>query len=597
MLWLRKYVKIGPYGLGALLIIAFAAALRIALISLGWPAINSDEGTMGLMALHIITRGELPIYLYGQSYMGAIEAYIGAALFWLLGPSSFALRLGLVFLYVLFLLVMYVLSSLLYTKRIALITLFLLSLGSIETFTRQLKALGGDLETILFGALIVLIVSWLALSFTPDAGPARRWQRSAIYGCLGVVIGLALWSHMLIIPFVAVALLFLVLFCRRELFIRNTVFLLLGLLIGALPVIIFDLKYPAQNFVATLLSLHSSGGLASPHLPYTLWDGIVGTIVISLPMATADSLLYSMTTVPGQWKEQLPYLWVQGWWGLGFILLWLLAVALTLKDLLASYHLLRSPEPEQRQKVIRYAARLMLLGIAGLTLCAYLLSPAPALVPVTSSRYLVGLLVALPAIIAPLCSRIPAGELAPGFITALRVLRWAILLVIVAVLLNGTFDTFQQVPGVQATNQQQQVLVEKLLSIHAVHIYSDYWTCDRIIFQSDEQIICSVVNNQLQPGQNRYPLYQAIVEHDANATYVLPAGSPEQQTFAHTLAGSTKRYRSFSFEGYVIYQPENMEYTFSGRQECRGRSPLPGCGVFYKGRFLCESAWEADRCL
>lgn len=90
--------RLWPAGL-----IALAAAIRLALISFGWPVLNSDEATMGLMASHIAYHAEHPAFLYGQSYMGALEAYLGAAIFRLLGSSAVALRLGAVLLYSLFL--------------------------------------------------------------------------------------------------------------------------------------------------------------------------------------------------------------------------------------------------------------------------------------------------------------------------------------------------------------------------------------------------------------------------------------------------------------------------------------------------------------
>jgi hypothetical protein len=73
-----QYRKIGSYGFCVLLLITVAALLRVIFISNGWPVTNSDEGTMGLNALHILTRGERPIFLYGQYYMGTLEAYLGA---------------------------------------------------------------------------------------------------------------------------------------------------------------------------------------------------------------------------------------------------------------------------------------------------------------------------------------------------------------------------------------------------------------------------------------------------------------------------------------------------------------------------------------
>ena len=71
-----KQMKIGTYAILALLIIALATVLRIFLIAWGWPHSNADEGIMGIMAMHILHTGEHPIFFYGQSYMGTLEAYL-----------------------------------------------------------------------------------------------------------------------------------------------------------------------------------------------------------------------------------------------------------------------------------------------------------------------------------------------------------------------------------------------------------------------------------------------------------------------------------------------------------------------------------------
>ncbi len=63
----------GKYGRVAIVIIAFASLLRVLLIGKGYLATNSDESTMGLMALHIAYRGEHPTFFYGQNYMGSFS--------------------------------------------------------------------------------------------------------------------------------------------------------------------------------------------------------------------------------------------------------------------------------------------------------------------------------------------------------------------------------------------------------------------------------------------------------------------------------------------------------------------------------------------
>src|SRR5713101_4261775 len=116
MLPVVKWVKIGPHGMYAVGIIALAILLRLVLTALGWPPTNSDESTMGLMALHIASLKDFPIFMYGQLYMGAFEAYLAAVLFHLFGTSLFTLRLAMMLLYTFFLVSMYLLTSLLYTK-------------------------------------------------------------------------------------------------------------------------------------------------------------------------------------------------------------------------------------------------------------------------------------------------------------------------------------------------------------------------------------------------------------------------------------------------------------------------------------------------
>src|SRR5262249_22449385 len=78
-------------------------------------------------------------------------------------------------------------------------------------------------------------------------------------------------------------------------------------------------------------------------------------------------------------------------------------------------------------------------------------------------------------------------------------------------------DQHLSVPAVQALNQQQYALIDNLLRNNIHHIYSDYWTCNRLIFQSQERIICSVLDDNLKNGHNRYLPYRAMVDADQQA--------------------------------------------------------------------------------
>src|SRR5579884_1669754 len=106
-LMIGKRLRLRRYEILALALIALASILRIILIANSWPATTSEEGTFGLEAMHIAFHGAFPIFMYGQHYMGVLEAYLGALLFRLFGVSLFTLRLGMIIFFALFLLTMY----------------------------------------------------------------------------------------------------------------------------------------------------------------------------------------------------------------------------------------------------------------------------------------------------------------------------------------------------------------------------------------------------------------------------------------------------------------------------------------------------------
>src|SRR5215469_1366944 len=212
-----KQLKIGSYGKWACLIIVVAILLRAVLIAQGWPHSNADEDTMGIMGMHIAYNGEHPIFFYGQHYMGTLEAYIAAAFFHLFGASVFTLRLGPVLMFALFLANMYLLSSFLYSRKLALITLVLLTLGSSIMLDTELVALGGYPELLFLGSLALLLATWLVLCQDQYSSPRKRIWCLITYGCWGFVVGIGFWSDFLMLSFILVSGLLLFVFCWRDL--------------------------------------------------------------------------------------------------------------------------------------------------------------------------------------------------------------------------------------------------------------------------------------------------------------------------------------------------------------------------------------------
>src|SRR5260221_986836 len=287
--------------------VAVAALLRCVLIYFHWPFTNSDEGVMGLLALHVAYQGHHPIFYYGQFSQGPLEGYAAAPLCRLFGPSLFALRLPLVLFFIGFLVSMFYLIRLLYSEKFALGSVILLGLGSSDVLFLQLRAIGQYPEIEVFAALMCLLAAWLALSSQrPDQ---ERWKRIVIYGLLGLIVGLALWVDLLILPFVAAAGLLLCFFCRRELLRWTGLSLLLGFAIGAFPLIYYNFTAPVvQNSLFALESIHQ-GGAADMLAQHLTWvNQLTGPALVALPTATAGNLHRPLTAIPPHGSPPMPTL-------------------------------------------------------------------------------------------------------------------------------------------------------------------------------------------------------------------------------------------------------------------------------------------------
>lgn len=567
---MKKYLKIGPYGTGACAIVVVAVLLRVTLDALNWPVTISDEGSMGLMAIHIAYHGELPLVLYGQSYMGSLEAYLGSVFIRIFGISPFSLRLGVILLFTLFLVSMYFLTSLLFSKKLALFTLALLSLGSDPMLSHEIIATGGSTQTLLFGALAFLIISWLALSIDRPQSKYTLLRRYLAYLGLGLVIGLGLWSDMIVAPYFAMAGLLLVLFCWRELFSPASLFLFGGLFFGLMPLLVFNYEsLNGTNSFYVLLSLFQGSGAQTAHTLSQTIHNILSTIQVSVPMATGEPFC-PVNEWPwiGDNSPRSPICAVaHGSWGVGYLLLLSVVILLTAS---AVWKLRRQQtgtfaaeeDIEQQQERKKIIIRFVMLASAAVDIIIYAFSSAPSTLPGQHARYLIGLLIIMPAILAPLWHG--ASTLTWSSVRteqAKTIACRCILAFIFVAFLAGTIFTFAQVPAAQNTYQQDEALVHDLERIGVTHMYTEYWTCNRSAFLSDERITCVVVDNNLKLDwfHSRYKPYIPLVQHDPHAAYVCPLflsyvdGEVASLERKASLPGA--HYQRYIFEDYLVLVP------------------------------------------
>ena len=536
------------YPLLAAAIIVLAVGVRVALIAGGWPGTDSDEATMGVMAKHILTRGEHPIFFYGQAYMGTIEAYVGAGMYALFGVSLFALKCGLILLYAVFMGIMYHLLSMLFDQRWALVGLLLFAFGSDAMLYHELSAWGGYLETLCFGALLTLLAVWLAR--TTGAGMRQRW-RVVGFAAWGLTAGLGIWSDPLVAPFVGLSGLLLVLLCWAEVRHWLGAVALLGLLIGVAPWIVYIVTAPTPAAAASFLQnpVTTQTKTVAPSVTLfsvadTVAQHVLGTVVIAIPNNTGANVFCPSLTVnqawpPTQWQSTgiQACIVVRSVWGSGFIALLLLTMIIEGRAFWALWRTssVTRLDDEQQRLAITGGRLVALLGPSA-TILFFTISSSSSFAPWQYARYLISILIALPVMLGTL--REFAG-------THQRMQRpWgAFLRYGLPSLLIGTFAlasiaTFGEIPAQQSQNRQQDALIHTLIQQGDTRIYSDYWNCMWLIFQSNERIICTTLavhSGQFQVTENRYAPYVAMVASAPHHAYVFPIGSIQATTFV-TLA-------------------------------------------------------------
>ena len=142
---------------------AAVAALVLArsAIFVFWPQsyFDANQAVIGLMAKHLAEGRAWPLFMYGQSYLLAVEAWLAAPLFLLFGVSVAALKLPLLIINVaVALLLLRVLDRDvgLSPASAAMASLFVV-LPSPATTAQLLEASGGNVETFLWVLLL-----WLA---------------------------------------------------------------------------------------------------------------------------------------------------------------------------------------------------------------------------------------------------------------------------------------------------------------------------------------------------------------------------------------------------------------------------------------------------
>ncbi|MGH7828251.1 MAG: ArnT family glycosyltransferase, partial [Candidatus Binatia bacterium] len=199
----------------------------------------SDEAVVGLMGKHIAAGVELPLFFYGQQYLGAFEAYLAALSFSIFGISMVALKLVPLMFSIMLLFVVYLLGTKLFDPRVGVVSAALIAVPSPYFFGWGFKARGGFIEYVVLSLIVLLLFSLIYF---------HRKDSFWLYGLWGFFAGFSLWVNQLILPFLALLALYAWFKSPALLSGARLWVLLVTFVVGASPLIISNVLDPFVTF-------------------------------------------------------------------------------------------------------------------------------------------------------------------------------------------------------------------------------------------------------------------------------------------------------------------------------------------------------------
>ncbi len=461
----KKLTSYRPFFASISLILALIISLLLKywLLALDALPFNSDEAVVALMARHI-RQGQFPIFFYGQAYMGSLDAWLVALGFSIFGEQVWVIRLVQALLY---LGVIYTTAILgqaaLGSKRAGLIAAWLLAVPNVIVTLYTTVSLGGYVEALLIGNLILILGLKIARNHQTGQPYPVFWLLA-----WGFLAGLGLWVFGLTLVFsipmgIFLLVRFLIPFAaepapwRQSRFWKNLGWMSLGGLIGATPWWIFALQ---NGFTELLKELGGSAvDVETAH-----WLYRVGRHLSNL-------ILFGGTAAFGMRPS-----WEIRWLGLPllpFVLAFWVAV---LGFILGRF---------QKGKPNRFGAGVlvgsMLVLSAGFIFTPFGVDP--------SGRYFVPLVIPLALF---------AGEMILQFVQQYGKWGWGLLGLVLVYQFWGIAQTARVYPpGIttqfnQITQVDQRYLDELIQFLQAAGEttgYTNYWVSYPLAFESQERLI------------------------------------------------------------------------------------------------------------
>ncbi len=476
----------------AALILLAATVWKVILVVADRIPFNGDESVVALMARHI-AHGQWMVFMYGQAYMGSLDASLIALGFWIFGEHVWVIRMVQILLYLLILTTTILLGKEAFNKwSVGLLAAALLAIPPVNVTLYTTATQGGYGETLLIGNLLFL----LALKNVKSYHPAML--------CLwGFLAGLGFWADGLTMVYSVPAAIYLLLaFLRQRAGVKMVLSRLAviagGALLGLLPVWV----YIIQNGLQPLI--HDLTGSAM-NVEEAGWLGRVGMHLLNL-------LLLGL---PAAWGLRPP-------WQVEWLVLPLLPFLLIFWVGVLVFFIRKALQPGGERAAYALLAGAPLSIILGFLFTSFGVDP--------SGRYFVPMAV-------------PLAFAAVGMITSLDRLgrwRWALFALVVVYQLAGNIQVALEYPPGLTTQIDRETIIDHRFDAALIAFlekkgetrgYANYWVAYPLAFLSGEKLIYTPrlpYHSDLRFTERdvRYKPHDEMVAASSSTAYISTARTP-----------------------------------------------------------------------
>ena len=486
----------------------------VLLIAAGWKLIflvwdkfpfNSDEAIVALMARHIL-GGAKPLFFYGQSYMGSLDAWFVAAGFFVFGQHVWVIRVVQTLLYLgvvtTTIWITYLITG---SKKSAIVSGIFLTIPTINVTLYTTVSLGGYNEALFIGNILIILAIEIRRKFQQGVKKSRWLWLVLLWGLFS---GLGLWANALTLTYVMPSSIYLIWIwikyrdkhTEKIRPVPTLIVILVGFLVGSMPFWVHGFQNGWDSLFKELLGSAiaiESGGFVQRAIYH-----IRNFILLGIPVVLGIRPPWEIRWLA---LPLIPFLLIAWGW-----LLW----GVSKKNQI---------EPD-------YTAEKRLLSGIGTTLVLAFLFTSFGIDP--SGRYFIPLYM------------IAAISIGLIFEKANKTNFSICVCIILVYNLATTFQCAIKDPPAITTqfyapsivdHSYDQELIEFLTQEGEYYGYTNYWVSYPLAFQTAEELIYTPrlpyhTNLSYTERDDRYTLYQQLVSQSERPAYIT-TGQTELETY------------------------------------------------------------------